>query len=90
MNEFSMAAAPAAGDLIKDSDESTFMADVVDASQDVPVIVVTAKTLSRDELAHLQGHVEDVLHKSGRTIDSLLVEVSDKIQLHAMSRLSTD
>ena len=31
-------AAPA-GDLIKDSDESTFMADVVDASQDVPVIV---------------------------------------------------
>ncbi|MCR9085508.1 MAG: co-chaperone YbbN [Rhodobacteraceae bacterium] len=32
-------AAPAAGDLIKDGTEATFMADVVDASQEVPVIV---------------------------------------------------
>ena len=30
---------PGAGDLIKDSSEATFMADVVEASQDVPVIV---------------------------------------------------
>ena len=28
-----------AGDLIKDVNEDTFMADVIDASQDVPVIV---------------------------------------------------
>ena len=32
-------AAPAAGDLIKDSSEATFMADVIDASSEVPVIV---------------------------------------------------
>ena len=32
-------AAPAAGDLIKDSTEATFMADVIDASAEVPVIV---------------------------------------------------
>jgi len=33
------AAAPLPGDLIKDGTEATFMADVVDASQEVPVIV---------------------------------------------------
>ena len=32
-------AAPADADLIKDTTEATFMADVVDASQTVPVIV---------------------------------------------------
>lgn len=32
-------AAPAAADLIKDTTEATFMADVIDASADVPVIV---------------------------------------------------
>ena len=31
--------APAAGDLIKDGTEATFMADVIEASRDVPVIV---------------------------------------------------
>jgi CheY-like chemotaxis protein len=58
--------------------------------KDIPIIVVTAKTLSKDELARLQGRVEDVLHKGGRTVDSLLAEVSNKIQLHAMPRPSTD
>lgn len=33
------AAAPAKGDLIKDASEATFMADVIEASQQVPVIV---------------------------------------------------
>lgn len=37
--EFELGAAPAAADLIKDASEATFMQDVVDASQDVPVIV---------------------------------------------------
>ena len=32
-------AAPAAGDLIKDGSEATFMADVIDTSKEVPVIV---------------------------------------------------
>lgn len=41
MLEFGQAgdAAPAAGDLIKDTTEATFMADVVEASQETPVIV---------------------------------------------------
>jgi CheY-like chemotaxis protein len=56
--------------------------------KDIPIIVVTAKSLNKDELARLQGRVEDVLHKGGRTIDSLLAEVSEKIQLHAVSRPS--
>ena len=39
MMDLNLGAAPAADDLIKDSTEATFMADVVDASQTVPVIV---------------------------------------------------
>ncbi len=37
--ELELGGAPAAGDLIKDVSEATFMQDVVDASQEVPVIV---------------------------------------------------
>lgn len=37
--DLNLGAAPAADDLIKDSSEATFMADVVEASQTVPVIV---------------------------------------------------
>ena len=57
--------------------------------KDIPIIVVTAKTLNKDELARLQGRVEEVMHKGGRTIDSLLAEVSEKIQLYAVPRPST-
>ena len=39
MMDLGLSAAPAAGDLIKDSSESEFMADVIEASQTVPVIV---------------------------------------------------
>jgi len=39
MNEFSMAAAPAAGDLIKEATDASFMKDVIEASREVPVIV---------------------------------------------------
>ena len=39
MLEFGQSAAPAATDLIKDTTEATFMADVVETSQEVPVIV---------------------------------------------------
>jgi len=39
MLEFGQTDAAPAGDLIKDATEATFMADVVDASQEVPVIV---------------------------------------------------
>ncbi|GIT88238.1 co-chaperone YbbN [Roseobacter sp. OBYS 0001] len=39
MMDLNLGAAPAADDLIKDTTEATFMADVVDTSQTVPVIV---------------------------------------------------
>ena len=39
MMDLNLGAAPAADDLIKDSTEATFMADVVEASQTVPVVV---------------------------------------------------
>jgi putative thioredoxin len=39
MNELSMAAAPAAADLIKDATDASFMKDVIEASREVPVIV---------------------------------------------------
>ncbi|WP_300011009.1 thioredoxin [uncultured Roseobacter sp.] len=39
MMDLNLSAAPAADDLIKDSTEATFMADVVEASQTTPVIV---------------------------------------------------
>jgi putative thioredoxin len=39
MMDLGLSSAPAANDLIKDGTEASFMADVVDASQDVPVIV---------------------------------------------------
>ena len=39
MMDLNLGAAPAADDLIKDATEATFMADVVDTSQTVPVIV---------------------------------------------------
>lgn len=39
MMDLNLGAAPAADDLIKDTTEATFMTDVVDASQTVPVVV---------------------------------------------------
>jgi putative thioredoxin len=39
MLEFGQKPAPAAADLIKDATEATFMADVIEASRDVPVVV---------------------------------------------------
>jgi len=39
MNEFGMAAAPAAGDLVKEATDASFMTDVIEASKQVPVIV---------------------------------------------------
>ena len=57
--------------------------------KNIPIIVMTAKTLNKDELAHLQSRVKDVLHKGDRTIDSLLAEVSEKIHLYAAPGPST-
>ena len=39
MNELNLAAAPAAGDLVKDATDASFMKDVIEASKEVPVIV---------------------------------------------------
>ena len=39
MMDLGLSAAPQPGDLIKDSSEAEFMADVIEASQTVPIIV---------------------------------------------------
>jgi CheY-like chemotaxis protein len=46
----------------------------------VPVIVVTAKTLSRDDERRLTGTVEDIFHKSNHGIESLLAELSERLR----------
>ena len=40
--------------------------------QTIPVVVVTAKTLTADDRARLNGNVERVIEKSARTVDELL------------------
>jgi adenylate cyclase len=40
--------------------------------QTIPIVVVTAKTLTADDRARLNGNVERVIEKSARTVDELL------------------
>ncbi len=51
---------------------------------DIPVVVITAKDLDRQERERLQGSVEQILQKGGYRRDDLLREVRDHIfaQLH--------
>jgi PAS domain S-box-containing protein len=49
----------------------------------VPVIVVTAKTLTRDDERRLMGSVEDILHKGSHDIESLLAELSERLRAHS-------
>jgi CheY-like chemotaxis protein len=41
----------------------------------VPVIVVTAKELTRDERDRLNGHVSRILQKGGYGLDSLMAQI---------------
>jgi CheY-like chemotaxis protein len=52
--------------------------------QNIPIVVLTAKTPTNDEVAHLKDHVSRVIHKQGLDRDTLL----QKLQ-HALSGLGT-
>jgi PAS domain S-box-containing protein len=49
----------------------------------VPVIVVTAKTLTRDDERRLTGTVEDILHKGSHGIESLLADLSERLKAYS-------
>ncbi len=50
--------------------------------RDIPVVVVTAKSLSAEEQAHLDGHVERVLQKGAYDREALLREVRQLVAAH--------
>ena len=50
--------------------------------QQVPVIVITAKDLTKDDRERLAGRVEDVLEKSAYTREQLLERVSEAVAAH--------
>ena len=43
----------------------------------IPIIVITAKTLTNEDRVRLQGHVQKVIQKGGFNHDELLVELRD-------------
>lgn len=43
--------------------------------QHIPVIVVTAKDLSREDLAQLEGRIRKVVQKSAQTMDEVVAEI---------------
>ena len=56
------------------------------ACQHIPVIVVTAKDLTDDDLRRLNGRVEEVFSKSAYTRDQLLERVGQAVSLHSRGR----
>ena len=52
---------PPAGDLIKDSTEATFMADVIDASKEVPIIVDSGVGTASDAAIAMELGCDGVL-----------------------------
>jgi PAS domain S-box-containing protein len=49
----------------------------------VPVIVVTAKTLTKEDETRLTGTVEEILHKGSQGIENLLAELSERLKAHS-------
>ena len=47
---------------------------------DIPVVVITAKDLSKDDLTRLKGNVETIMQKGSYSKDELLTEVGDRIK----------
>lgn len=50
--------------------------------KDIPVIVVTAKTLSNDDRARLSGLVETLISKNGDEIETILNQLNDILVKH--------
>jgi CheY-like chemotaxis protein len=59
------------------------------AWREIPIIVVTAKDLSADEHARLNGSVERILQKGIYSRDSLLAEVRELVAAYAARRRGT-
>jgi CheY-like chemotaxis protein len=51
-----------------------------DETAATPVIVVTAKDLDSKDRAKLQDSVENVIQKSGKSVDDILVEVREALE----------
>ena len=47
---------------------------------DIPVVVITAKDLSKEDHSRLKGNVEAIMQKGSYTKDELLSEVSENIK----------
>ena len=47
---------------------------------DIPVVVITAKDLSKEDLSRLKGNVETIMQKGSYSKDELLSEVGDRIK----------
>ena len=54
--------------------------------QDVPVIVVTAKTLTAADRERLNGRVEQLIQKGDSDVDSLLANLDDALRRHRGGR----
>jgi CheY-like chemotaxis protein len=50
--------------------------------RDIPIVVLTAKTLTADEMARLQQSVSRVLHKQGLEREALIVELQDALDAY--------
>ncbi|MBI2754684.1 MAG: response regulator [Betaproteobacteria bacterium] len=53
----------------------------VEANRSIPIIVVTARDLTPEDHRRLNGHVEAILQKGGRSSDDLLREISGLISI---------
>jgi PAS domain S-box-containing protein len=60
-----------------------------DTWRTVPIIVLTAKDLSPEDHARLNGYVERILHKGAYSRESLLAEVRDMVAACAARRSGT-
>ncbi|WP_208347387.1 thioredoxin [Pseudaestuariivita rosea] len=77
-----------AGDLIKDSTEATFMADVIEASQTVPVIVDFWATWC-GPCKTLGPILEDAVTKAGGKVKMVKVDVDRNQQIAAQLRIQS-
>jgi CheY-like chemotaxis protein len=70
--------------MMPEMDGFEFLAEIKEIPKwaSVPVIVVTAKTLTRADERRLMGSVEDILHKGRHGIESLLAELSERLRIY--------
>ncbi len=58
------------------------------AWRSIPVIVVTAKDLTKEDRRRLNGYVEGILEKGAYEPEELLREVCDAVKVRVQSRLA--